>query len=194
MQSNRSVQQVLDFWFGDPPGQYRQAWFTKDPAFDAQIREQFLTLHEAAAAGRCATWGSDPQARPLDCIALIVVTDQFPRNMFRGEARAFATDPIALEAARRLVASGADRGLLPVQRQFAYLPFEHSESLEDQQRGVELLSALDGLPQMQEPGLWARRHLEIIARFGRFPHRNAALGRTSSEEELAFLQQPGSGF
>ena len=193
MQSNQSVQQVLDFWFGDPPGEYRQAWFTKDPVFDAQIRERFLPLYEAAAAGRCAAWGSNPQARPLDCLALIVVTDQFPRNMFRGEARSFATDPIALDAARRLVASGADRELLPVQRQFAYLPFEHSENLKDQQRGVDLLSALDGLPQMQEPGLWARRHLEIIARFGRFPHRNADLGRESTAEERGFLEG-GRGF
>jgi len=190
MRTHDETKQVLDFWFGATPGSRRAEWFAKNEPFDAQIRARFLALWERAARGELGHWMDAPR----DCLALIVLTDQFPRNMFRGQARAFSSDAIALAAARRLLEGGADRHLLPVQRQFAYLPFEHSEALADQHLAVALLSALDGLPEMDEPGLWARKHLEIIERFGRFPHRNAALGRVSTPEEELFLTQPGSSF
>jgi uncharacterized protein (DUF924 family) len=178
---------VLRFWFGEPPeyGTSLKRWFEKDPAFDARVSEEFLRLYERLAAGRDAGW----LRRPADCLAYIVVLDQFPRNMFRGAARAFAADPLALAAARHAVESGHDRGMLVVERQFVYLPFEHSESLADQERACELMRPLG-----EDLYDWALRHKRIVERFGRFPHRNAALGRASTPEEIAFLQQPGSGF
>src|SRR5262249_51790388 len=124
-----------------------------------------------------------------DGLARIIVLDQFPRNMFRGTPRAFAADPLALAAAKHLAAKGYDRDLLPVEKQFAYLPFEHSESLPDQERGCELMKTLD-----EDLYGWAVKHKVIIERFGRFPHRNEILGRQSTPEEIEFLKQPGSGF
>jgi uncharacterized protein (DUF924 family) len=177
--------EVLDFWFGRPRGEPRKRWFEKDAAFDAEIRQRFLPLHEALAAGLHADWLEDAQG----CLARIVVLDQFPRNMFRGTPRAFATDALALAAARHAVAQGHDRGLLPVERQFVYLPFEHSESLADQERACELMRPLG-----EELYDWALRHKRVVERFGRFPHRNAILGRESTPEEVEFLKQPGSGF
>jgi len=173
--------EVIDFWFqGDAP---RKAWFEKNPAFDAEIRERFLSCWEAAHARRLEHWR---EARD-GCLAYLVVCDQFPRNMFRGEARAFATDGHALGAARQAVERGWDRELPEVRRTFVYLPFEHSESLADQERSLELFR---GHPNYE----WAVKHWEIVKRFGRFPHRNAALGRESTHEEIEFLKQPGSGF
>ncbi|OAI50245.1 hypothetical protein AYO46_10490, partial [Betaproteobacteria bacterium SCGC AG-212-J23] len=155
----------------------------KNAAFDAEVRDRFLPLYEKLSAGN--EWLS----RADECLARIVVLDQFPRNMFRGSPRAFGSDALALAAAKRAVASGYDRTMLDVERQFVYLPFEHSESLADQERACELMRPLGA-----ELYDWALRHKRIIERFGRFPHRNEILGRASTAEEIEFLKQPGSGF
>ena len=173
--------EVLDFWFGLD----RKYWFRKDAAFDAEIRARFLPLYERAAAGQLAEWTGAPRS----CLALVILLDQFGRNMFRGSARAFAADPLALEAARAIVGAGWDASYTAEQRSFAYLPFEHSESLADQERCCALMKPLG-----EELYRYAERHREIIARFGRFPHRNAALGRESTPEEIEFLALPGSSF
>jgi uncharacterized protein (DUF924 family) len=185
---------VLDFWFGarHAPfhGQSRPEWFRKDAAFDALIVQRFGALIEQALVG-----GIDDWAETLPALARMIVLDQFTRNAFRDTARAFAGDAMALQGARALVASGRDRELSGVQRQFVYLPFEHAEDIAHQRTCVQLFEQL-GRDEPALAGLvdWARRHHDIVARFGRFPHRNAALGRTSSAEEIEFLNQPGSGF
>lgn len=190
--------QVLDFWFlptDDPAhGQPRAVWFRKDEAFDAEIRQRFGPLVERALVGGIDDWLTRPVV-PLPALARILVLDQFTRNSFRDTARAFAGDAMALQTARALVASGADRSLSGVQRQFAYLPFEHAEDLSHQRTAVQLFEQL-AIDEPARAGLveWAQRHLEVVARFGRFPHRNAALGRANTDEEQAFLQSPGSGF
>ena len=189
------VDDVLAFWFGTPGdadyGQARAAWFRKDDAFDAQIRARFLNEVEAAIAGQRDDWTATPQG----ALALFILLDQFPRNLFRNTARAFAGDAIALALAERVVEQGWDRKLLPVERVFVYLPFEHSESLADQDRSIALFSALAGeYPETASYLDYAHRHRDVIVRFWRFPHRNAALGRTSSAAETDYLAQPGSGF
>jgi uncharacterized protein (DUF924 family) len=166
-------------------GRPRKQWFRKSRAFDAEIRRRHLALWERAAEGGLERW----RATPLASLALLVVLDQFPRNMFRGDARAFATDPLALEVAAGAVGRGFDQLLCASERTFVYLPFEHAEDLEAQRRSLELFGARD--PDNLE---WARRHHAIIERFGRFPHRNAALGRESTPAEIAFLEQAGSSF
>jgi uncharacterized protein (DUF924 family) len=185
---------VLDFWFGPPGsatrGLARAEWFRKDDAFDAAIRARFLGCHEAAAEERLSAW----EATPYAALALVIVLDQFPRNMFRGHARAFAGDAQALAVARRLVDRGFDRFYQAVERPFAYLPFEHAEDLAAQRRSLALFDTLAGVPGSATSIDYARRHYEIVSRFGRFPHRNAILGRPSTAEELEFLKQPGSGF
>ena len=189
---------VLDFWFGptdDPAhGQTRPQWFRKDAAFDAEITRRFGALTEQALIGAIDGWAAPPLAA-LQALARVIVLDQFTRNSFRGTARAFAGDAMALQSARALVASGLDRELTGVQRQFAYLPFEHAEDLAHQRTAVQLFAQL-GRDEPALAGLleWAQRHHDVVARFGRFPHRNALLGRASSAEELAYLAQPGSGF
>jgi uncharacterized protein (DUF924 family) len=186
--------EVLDFWFGPAGspeyGRPRDAWFRKSDAFDDAIRTRFLELHRQAADGHLQPWRTAPDS----LLALIVVLDQFPRNLFRGTSRAFATDARALAAAQLTVARGFDRLLLPVQRWFVYLPFEHAEDLALQRRCMELFEGLRSDPDSAGSIDFARRHFEIIARFGRFPHRNAILGRISTPEEIEFLEQPGSGF
>jgi uncharacterized protein (DUF924 family) len=189
---------VLDFWFGAPtdPGYAlpRRAWFEKDPAFDADIERRFGALIELALAGGLDHWSARP-TQALPALAQVIVLDQFTRNVFRGSARAFAGDALALAAAQAMVGCGADLALTGVQRQFAYLPFEHAEDLALQYRSVQLFGQLErDAPALAGLVDWARRHHDIVARFGRFPHRNAALGRASSAEELAFLLTPGSGF
>jgi len=182
----------LSFWFG-AQGEYgmrRKVWFGKDAVFDAEIKARFLALHEKAGQGALLHW-TDPAG---DCLALIVLLDQFPRNIFRGTARAFATDPLAREAARHALGRGYDRGMLPVERMFVYLPLEHSEALQDQLRCCELMAPLAAFDETNDALQYADRHREIVARFGRFPHRNAALGRESTPEEISFLEQPRSGF
>ena len=192
------AQEVLDFWFlpsqDAAHGQPREPWFRKDEGFDAEIRQRFGALIDCALIGDIDHWLGSP-IEPLPALAQIIVLDQFTRNSFRDTARAFAGDGRALQTARALVASGADRALNGVQRQFAYLPFEHAEDLSHQRTAVQLFQqlAIDE-PARAELVTWAQRHFDVIARFGRFPHRNAALKRPSTDAELAFLQGPGSSF
>ncbi len=169
---------VIAFWRAAGPDR----WFKKDAAFDDDIRRRFLTLHEAAAAGKLTAW----EASAEGALALLILLDQFPRNMFRGETRSFAGDPLARAIASRAILNGFD-GAFPDIRGFFYLPFEHSEDLADQERGLTLYKAAgdaDGLK-------WAEIHADIIRRFGRFPHRNAVLGRVSTPEEQKFLDDGG---
>lgn len=190
MVSETNFQAVLDFWFGPQAGKARAEWFRKDAEFDAGIRARFGELHAAAGRGELEAWRASPE--PM--LALVVVLDQFSRNLYRGDARAFAQDDHALECARQALARRDDLGLLPVQRQFLYLPYEHGENIADQERGVELMRSLDAFEETRGISEWAVKHRDIVARFGRFPHRNAALGRASTPEEVEFLKQPGSGF
>ena len=189
---------VLDFWFGpaDDPAhdQPRRAWFAKDAAFDAEIARRFGALVEDALAGRLDGWITRP-IDPRPALALLILLDQFTRNIFRGTPRAFAGDARALQIARAMVASGADRALSSLQRSFVYLPFEHAEDLSHQRTAVQLFEQL-ARDDARRADLvdWARRHHDVVARFGRFPHRNAVLGRLSSADELAFLATPGSSF
>jgi uncharacterized protein (DUF924 family) len=171
---------VLAFW--REAGSER--WFKKDTAFDDDIRQRFLETYEAAATNRLADW----EATPDGALALTIVLDQFPRNMFRGSARAFAADPLARAVADRALARGFDHKVDAVGRQFFYLPFEHSEMLADQERCCTLFGAIGNADLLK----WAEQHADIIRRFGRFPHRNAVLGRATSPEEQAFLD--GGGF
>ncbi len=188
------VAAVLDFWFGAPGsperGTARPEWFRKDAAFDDAIRARFGGLVDAALAGALDRWADADDA----ALALLLVCDQFPRNLFRGDARAFALDPRALAVAKRLVAEGRDTRHPPVERAFVYLPFEHSESLADQREAVRLFAGLRDDPVAGGYHEWAVKHLEIVERFGRFPHRNDALGRASTPEERDFLARPGSRF
>lgn len=173
--------EVLRFWFDEHP----KDWFVKNPAFDAEIRSRFLGAHEAGAAGRLAHWADEARS----CLALVIVLDQFPRNLFRGEPRAFATDAMARAAARVILHRGWHKQMTQAEQLFAYLPFEHSEALEDQDLACDLLKDFD-----PEQVRYAVRHREIIERFGRFPHRNGVLGRESTAAEIEFLKLPGSGF
>ena len=179
-------QAVREFWFGSD----RKAWFEKNPAFDEEIRRRFLPLYEVGAAGKLQDW----KHKPADCLALVILLDQFPRNMFRGTARAFTADAVARDAARAIVDRGWDKALSADERMFAYLPFEHSESLADQERCLALMKEIAVFPETADLPKWAEAHRVIIRRFGRFPHRNAALGRESTPEEIEFLRQPGSSF
>lgn len=185
---------VLDYWFGAPGspehGRMRALWFTKSAATDEEIRWRFGALVEAALRGELSHWAGDDTRQAL---ALIVLLDQFPRNIFRDSARAFAGDASALAVAKGLVADGRDSRLPPPERLFVYLPFEHSEDLADQRESLRLFGALAeaGHPELL---VWAQKHAEVIDRFGRYPHRNALLGRESTAAEIEFLRQPGSRF
>lgn len=187
-------EEILEFWFGKPDeadyGKPRKVWFTKKPEFDQEVRSRFLETYRQAAAGELDDW----KAEPLSCLALIILLDQFPRNMFRGQPEAFATDPQALAYAKYAVERGFDKQLLPIQRQFVYLPFEHSENLADQHQCLELVSTLKDYPDCASGVDYAHRHFKVIKRFGRFPHRNKILGRQTTSEEVEFLKQPGSSF
>ena len=165
-------------------------WFEKDAAFDDEIHRRFLMVHEAAAAGKLTDW----EASAEGALALLILLDQFPRNMYRGTPAAFACDSHAQRIARNAVARGFDRDLLPVERWFVYLPFEHAEDRASQCKSLQLFATLRNDPGSAGNMDYARRHYEIVARFGRFPHRNAILGRESTPEEIEFLKQPGSGF
>ena len=193
--SNPDAQAVLDFWFGAPGspehGQVRSEWFRKDVAFDAAIAQRFGAQVETALAGG---WQGN-QHEPANVLAGVIVLDQFTRNIFRGTPRAFAGDVLALAAARAMVAEGQDQRLRPEQRVFAYLPFEHSEDLAMQDQSVKLFQTLAAeTPALAGMFDYAVRHHAVVARFGRFPHRNEVLGRPSTAEELVFLQEPGSRF
>jgi uncharacterized protein (DUF924 family) len=170
---------VLAFWRAAGP----QQWFTKDDTFDAEIRTRFLPIYEAAAAGALAEW----EATPGGALALTIVLDQFPRNMFRNDPRAFAADAAARAVADRALARGFDKQVPSGERLFFYLPFEHSETMDDQERCCALFRALGDADLLR----WAELHADIIRRFGRFPHRNAVLGRTTTPAEKSFLDDDG---
>lgn len=188
---------VLDFWFlpaaAPDHGRFRPEWFRKDAAFDAEIGRRCADLVAQAVAGGLQQW----ETTAAGALARILLLDQFPRNLYRGSAQAFAGDPAALALAERLVADGQDKNLPPIQHLFVFLPFEHSESQLDQERSVALFAGLRR--EAQSPTFdsvydYAVRHRAIVERFGRFPHRNQALGRASTPEEIEFLKQPGSSF
>ena len=186
-------QQILDFWFGPPDsaeyGTTRNAWFRKDAAFDAEIRRRFGAVIETALEGGLADW-----IAPRAVLARVLVLDQFTRNCYRDSGRAFAGDAQALAAATAAVDHGQDREMIPVERWFLYMPFVHAESSGAQARSLALFTRLAEETGLADPLVWAKKHAAIIGRFGRFPHRNASLGRESTPEEIAFLATKGSSF
>lgn len=193
---------IVQFWFGDEPDDAAAAnrqqalWWSKNADTDALIRTRFEAKVLAAEAGELDAW----RATPKGLLALILLTDQFPRNIYRDTPAAFRFDALARKLALEALDTGAVAALRPVERVFCYLPLEHAENLAQQQRCVELFTTLAA----EVPAAWratfeyfvgfAEKHRVIIERFGRFPHRNAILGRPSTDEELLFLQQPGSSF
>lgn len=193
---------ILAFWFGDGDDDAAIArkkgrlWWSKNNATDLEIAARFKTWTDAAAAGKLDAWAGTPEG----LLALILLTDQFPRNIYRGLPASFAFDGLALRWCLQGLEQGADRRMRPVQRVFLYIPLEHAESLAYQERAIQLFDQLlHEIPQQQKEAFagfrdFAIRHRDIIARFGRFPHRNAILKRPSTEEERAFLQTPGSSF
>lgn len=185
---------LLDFWFAPEreteDERLRDIWFQATPEFDAALAAHFRADCDRAAAGVYGPWRTAPQT----CLALILLLHQLPRNLFRNSPQAYATDAAALELASEAVARGYDRAVVPVRRCFIYLPFQHSESLADQETGIRLYSALPEHPDKADFVEAARRHYAIIARFGRFPHRNRILARATTAEEQEFLKQPGSAF
>jgi hypothetical protein len=199
---SREAESVLTFWFGTGTDDntiaqsQRKLWWSKDAAVDADMRERFTGLVSAAATGGHADWVVTPHGQ----LALILLFDQFPRNIHRDKPQAFAYDARALQLALDLIASAGHRNLRRIERVFCYLPLEHAESIEMQTRSVELFSALaEDAPEQQRDTFkgyfeYAIRHRDVIARFGRFPHRNRILGRASTPEEIEFLKQPGSSF
>jgi uncharacterized protein (DUF924 family) len=181
---------VLLFWFGPPPHATRASWFGKDPHFDATIRDRFSGAIDAALAGALDDWRADPQ----EALAHVLLLDQFTRNAFRGTARAFAGDGAALATAVAVVDAGRDAALDRHERSFLYLPFEHAEDEAMQERSIALYTRLRDDTGDAAPLGWAEKHAAIVRRFGRYPHRNAILGRASTPEEIAFLRTPGSHF
>ncbi|HEY9623076.1 MAG TPA: DUF924 family protein [Crinalium sp.] len=188
---------VLTFWFGDPNaadseyGKRRKVWFSKNARFDQEIRDRFLSTYEDAIAGKLDDWQHSPQGS----LALTIVLDQFPRNMFRGTLRAFEADEKAVAVAKEAIAQGYDRQLELIQRVFLYLPLEHSEDLGHQHQSVLLCQQVAAADSSLHDFLdYAIRHRDIIEKFGRFPHRNRILGRQSTSIEHEFLKQPGSSF
>jgi uncharacterized protein (DUF924 family) len=171
--------EILAFW--REAGSER--WYTKDAAFDAQVRRQFLELWQKAAAGELSSWETSDDG----ALALVIILDQFPRNMFRDDAKAFSTDAQALEVAARAISRGSDTRIEPFLLEFLYMPFMHSEQMCDQQRCVELFRKAGNTDNIG----YAQDHAEIVGRFGRFPHRNRILGRTTTPEEQAFLDSGG---
>ncbi len=174
-----SAYDIVSFWREAGP----EKWFLKDEAFDAEIVRRFLPVHEAAAAGQLADWEGTPEG----VYALVILLDQFPRNMFRGSPRAFATDALAVEIAGRAIAKGYDEAYQPPEKRFFYIPFMHSEGLADQERCIELCAAADDADGVK----YAEIHRDIIRDFGRFPHRNPVLGRKTTAQEQAFLEAGG---
>jgi len=189
-----TAQAVLAFWFGAPGsptrGKARAEWFRKDEKFDDEIRRQFGEAVAIALAGGLGEWC----ATAGGSLARILLLDQFTRNIFRGTPRAFAGDERALATAEEAVARGFDRELPVRERWFMYMPFEHSESKQAQQRSLELFGTLAREMGDDDALVWARKHAEVVFRFGRYPHRNAILGRVSTPEEEAYLREPGTGF
>ena len=184
------AEEILAFWFGPTPHVARDIWFRKDDAFDREIRERFGAALAAGIAGAFGEWCTTAHGS----LARVVLLDQLPRNAFRGTAEQFAGDPGALATANDALERGFDRALDAHERSFLYMPFEHSERLDMQDRAVERFTELAAETGVDAPLAWAHKHRDIIRRFGRFPHRNAVLGRESTAAELAFLEQPGSRF
>jgi uncharacterized protein (DUF924 family) len=178
-ETNVAPSDILAFWREAGPAR----WYERDDAFDAELRRRFLALWQKASAGELSSW----EASDEGALALDIVLDQFPRNMFRGDARTYASDAPAREVAHRAIERGVDARIDPELRQFLYLPFNHSEHLADQLRCIELTRAAGNAENLK----WAEHHADIIRRFGRFPHRNRLLGRTTTPEEQAFLDQGG---
>lgn len=204
-ETTETVDSVLEFWFGPSGGDGDAAaiaeaqtamWWSKDARIDRDISARFAAAVDAAVDGRLDAWAATPRGQ----LARIICADQFPRNIHRDSPAAFACDAFALRWAKACVDNGDDMRLAPIQRVFAYLPFEHSEKLADQAQSLALYQALADAAPAAEHQLFAvyldfaRRHHAVIEKFGRFPHRNAILGRPSSAEELAFLEQPGAAF
>lgn len=179
-----TAQAVVDFWRNAGPA----LWFDRSDHFDAQCRSGFLDAHHAAARRELDDW---VERDAESALALLILLDQIPRNVFRGSAHSYATDPLARHYARRALALGHDQRVEAALRLFFYLPLEHSEDLDDQHRSVELHRALPPGEDGGDVAQWAVKHLEIIQRFGRFPHRNAALGRETTAEEQAYLDDGG---
>lgn len=198
----QAMQDLLLFWFGrgqtasEVAREKSALWWSKNDDTDQQIIRRFVATHRAATAGELNHWGETPRG----LLALIICTDQLPRNMYRHTPAAFADDSLALEFAKRGVQSGAVQQLQPIERVFAYLPFEHSEQLAEQQTSLALYQGLVEDADAETSDLFdnycefARKHHQIIQRFGRFPHRNQILARVSTAEEREFLQQPDSSF
>jgi len=184
------AQRILDFWFGPPPHAARDVWFRKDPLFDATIRAQFGDAVGAALGGGYAGW----TVQAHGALARVLLLDQFTRNIYRDTPHAFAGDALALATAAAAVDAGQDRDLDRFERSFLYLPFEHAEDVAMQARSVALFARLKDETGEVSALEWAEKHAAIVRRFGRYPHRNAILGRPSTPEELAFLQEPGSRF
>lgn len=187
---SETIARVIAFWFGEPgsaiEGQPRKEWFVQDDAFDRAIAERFSEEMDAAADGRLDVLMDSP----LGCVTLVILLDQFPRNVFRNSPAAFACDQKARTVTRHALEQGFDTELKPVYRLFLYMPLEHSESLTDQDASVELFRQLGNAEWLD----YAVKHRDLIARFNRFPHRNAVLGRASTPEEEAFLKEHGRGF
>ena len=182
--------ELLDFWFGPSPHAVRNEWFRKDALFDATIRARFGSALEAALAGA----NPPPRGDAFDALAHVVLLDQVTRNAFRDTPRAFSGDPLALATAIAVVDAGGDALFDRFERLFLYLPFEHAEDLAVQERSIALFRRLASDIGDSDQLVWAEKHAAIIRRFGRYPHRNAILGRASTPEEIAFLGQPGSRF
>jgi uncharacterized protein (DUF924 family) len=176
-------QDVIGFWIQAGP----EKWFAKSDAFDHAIRLRFEPTHFAAARGEYDAWASTPEG----ALALLLLLDQFPRNLFRNSGHAFATDPLARKVARDALAAGFDKQLEPKLRRFLYLPLQHSEAMADQDQALAHFNALAEEQGDPETAKWAKHHHAVIARFGRFPHRNRQLGRKTTAEEQAFLDEDG---
>jgi uncharacterized protein (DUF924 family) len=179
---------ILHFWFAGDPSAQRADWFRESAAFDAACRD-FMEAHEAAKRGDLDAWSDTGEG----ALALLILLDQLSRNLHRGSPETFAADAKARAIASAAIERGFDRALTPVQRSFVYLPFEHSEDLADQDRSVALFDSIRG-DVGDITADYAARHRDVIARFGRFPHRNAVLGRTNTPAEEAYLAEPGAGF
>ncbi len=178
MSSTITSQDIVTFWRNAGPDK----WYAKDDAFDQELRDRFMSTWEAARDGKLAAWQDSADGT----LALLIVLDQFPRNMFRNDARAFSTDALARSVATRALAEGRDQSIDQGMRAFMYLPFEHSEEMADQGRSIALFESLSA-----DSLKWAVLHADIIRKFGRFPHRNAVLGRATTPDEAAFLDEGG---
>lgn len=176
-----TAKQIVAFWKQAGP----KRWFKKDTAFDQKVRDKFLVAHQAAEMGKFESWEQSAEG----ALALLLLLDQFPRNMFRGTQRAFINDPLARSIASRAIKRGFDKKTPMPLRSFFYLPFEHSEAIEDQETSMKLFKTTKDKEQLR----WAKLHYDIIERFGRFPHRNEVLGRNSTPEETGFLDNGGFG-